>query len=384
MSLSFEILERAGSARSGLLTTPHGAIETPTFAPVGSLGAVKGVPAPLLEDSGAQLMLANLYHLALRPGIETIAKLGGIHEFTGWRRPILTDSGGFQVFSLAKLRSLDDKGVTFRSHVDGAELRFTPERVVELQAALGVDIAMVLDECPPWPVGREDAEASLERTLSWARRARAADATGIGGLFGIVQGSSYRDLRERSVAELAAMDFDGYGIGGVSVGEPLEERREVVEWTAPGLPEEKVRYLMGVGTPGDLVHAVERGVDLFDCVMPSRNARHGMLFTSEGPLKIRNARYQSDPGPLDPACACLACARTSRAFLHHLFRTKEITGPVLATLHNVRFYLDFVADLRKAIASGSLENQVAWAASRFPDGPSDQSPEPSVPHPLQS
>ena len=384
MSLAFEIRARAGSARSGVLRTPHGVIETPAFAPVGSLGAVKGVPAPLLAESGAQLMLANLYHLALRPGIETIAGLGGIHQFTGWRGPILTDSGGFQVFSLAKLRSLDDEGVTFRSHVDGEELRFTPERVVELQGSLGVDIAMVLDECPPWPVSWADAEQSLRRTLAWARRSRDSDASGVGGLFGIVQGSAFRDLRVRAAAELAEMAFDGYAIGGVSVGEPFEERRAVVEWTTPELPDASVRYLMGVGTPGDLVHAVAHGVDLFDCVLPSRNGRHGLLFTSEGPVRIKNAGYQADPQPLDPACSCLACAHTSRAFLHHLFRTKELTGPVLATLHNVRFYLDFVADLRKAIASGSLENRAAWAASRFPDGPSEQSSEPSVPDPLRS
>jgi queuine tRNA-ribosyltransferase len=273
----------------------------------------------------------------------------------------LTDSGGYQVFSLGALRQVDDGGVTFRSHLDGALLRFTPEGVVRLQERLGVDVAMMLDECPPWPVSRETAEAAWQRTLAWARRAREArtdgGSGGAGALFGIVQGSVFRDLRERAAAEIAALGFDGHAIGGVSVGEPAAERRAVVAWTAPALPAGKPRYLMGVGTPDDIAHAVLCGIDLFDCVLPARNARHGVLFTREGVLRIRNARFRDDPRPLDPACGCPACARphqTSRAFLHHLVRAGELTGAVLATLHNLRYYLDFMADLRQAIRLGTL------------------------------
>ncbi len=336
------------------MTTPHGVVETPAFLPVGTLGAVKGVTPDELEAAGASILLANLYHLALRPGVDVVERLGGIHAFTGWRRPILTDSGGYQVFSLSSLRRVDEDGVSFRSHVDGALLRFTPEGVVELQDRLGVDVAMVLDECPPWPIGEDEAAAAWRRTLLWARRARAAPRRGPGALFGIVQGSVFRRLRERAAAELAALDFTGYAIGGVSVGEPAAARRQVVEWTAPYLPADRPRYLMGVGYPDDILHAVSQGVDLFDCVLPARNARHGVLFTREGVVKIGNARYRDDPRPLDPGCACPACARTSRAFLHHLRRAGEVTAAVLGTLHNLRFYLDFMQAIRQAIALGTL------------------------------
>jgi queuine tRNA-ribosyltransferase len=351
---SFTVVARDGAARCGRLRTPHGEVETPAFMPVGTLGAVKGLSAQELEAAGASIMLSNLYHLSLRPGIETIAELGGLHAFTGWRRPILTDSGGFQVFSLDGLRRVDDDGVTFRSHLDGSELRFTPEKVVELQLRLGVDIAMMLDECPPWPVSEAEAEAAWRRTLGWARRARNAWSEGGAGLFGIVQGSLFPHLRERAAEELAALDFDGYAIGGVSVGEPVVDQRRVVSLTAPRLPEDKPRYLMGVGTPQDLFFAVRQGVDLFDCVLPSRNARHGLLFTRQGTLRIRNARYRTDSRPIEAGCACPVCERVSRAFVHHLFRAREITGKVLATVHNLRYYLDFMADLRKATASGRL------------------------------
>jgi queuine tRNA-ribosyltransferase len=302
------------------------------------------------------VMLANLYHLTLRPGIEVIERLGGLHRFTGWNRPILTDSGGFQVWSLSTLRQVEPTGVTFRSHLDGSAVRFTPESVVDAQRRLGVDIAMVLDECPPWPLTWEVAEASLTRTLAWARQAREAWAreTGAGGLFGIAQGSAFRDLRERAARELEALDFDGYAIGGVSVGEGLTERRTAVEWTAPALPAAKPRYLMGVGLPADILHAVRQGVDLFDCVLPARNARHGVLFTRQGLLKIKNAGFREDERPLDPDCGCPVCRRVSRAFLSHLMRTGELTGPVLATLHNLHHYLDFMRDLRHAIRSGKL------------------------------
>ena len=351
----FQVLAKDGRARRGRLETARGAVETPAFMPVGTLGAVKGVTPDGLVACGAEIQLANLYHLALRPGIAVIEELGGVHEFTGWPRPILTDSGGYQVFSLASMRSIDNDGVTFRSHLDGSEIRFTPETVVEMQRRLGVDIAMVLDECSAWPISREDAATSMRRTNRWARRARAAWRDDpAGALFGIVQGSGYRDLREAAVAELVEIGFDGYALGGVSVGEPLETQRAVVEWTAPLLPADRPRYLMGVGTPDDILHGVANGVDLFDCVMPSRNARHGQLFTRRGPLRIKNARFRTDPRPIDGACSCEACRSVSRAFVHHLIRTGEITGQVLATLHNVRFYLDFMGELRNAISSGSL------------------------------
>jgi queuine tRNA-ribosyltransferase len=372
----FEVLARDGAARLGRLRTPHGVIETPAFMPVGTRGAVKGVTPQELEAAGAQVMLANLYHLTLRPGIDTVERLGGIHAFTGWRGPILTDSGGFQVFSLEGMRRIDEDGVTFRSHLDGATVRFTPAGVVSAQERLGVDIAMVLDECPPWPVDEGRARAAWERTLEWARRAVAArrrpEAT---ALFGIVQGSSYRALRERAAADLADLPFDGFAIGGVSVGEPEAERRAVVEWTAPALPRERPRYLMGVGTPADLAHAVACGVDLFDCVLPARNGRHGLLYTRSGLLRIRNAAFRDDPGPIDPLCACPVCSRVPRALLHHLVRAGEITGAVYGTLHNLRYFLDFMADLRQAIASCRLETRLRSRSGTSADGNRTESPD---------
>jgi len=361
----FEILATCGAARRGRLTTPHGTVQTPAFMPVGTLGAVKGLTPQALEEVGAEVMLANLYHLALRPGVDAVAGLGGVHRFTGWQRPILTDSGGYQVFSLSDLNRVDDDGVTFRSHLDGARVRFTPENVVAMQARLGVDVAMMLDECPPWPVDEATAAAAWRRTLGWARRARreAEARRGDGGplgspwrgaLFGIVQGSGFQALRQRAADELTALDFDGYAVGGVSVGEPDELRRGAVEWTLPRLPADRPRYLMGVGYPRDLTHAVAHGVDLFDCVLPARNARHGVLFTRGGVLKIKNARFRDDPEPVEEGCPCPCCRRVSRAFLHHLVRAGEWTGGVLATLHNLRFYLDFMTHLRQAIESGTL------------------------------
>jgi len=356
------VAARDGAARRGRLFTAHGAIETPAFMPVGTLGAVKGVTPEALERAGASVMLANLYHLALRPGIDRIERLGGVHAFSGWRRPILTDSGGFQVWSLAALRRLDDDGVTFRSHLDGAELRFTPESVVTAQERLDVDVAMALDECTVWPAEESAARESWRRTLGWAERSLAArrrsERT---ALFGIVQGGVHRRLRERAASELAALPFDGFAIGGVSVGEPEPERRAVVEWTAPALPAERPRYLMGVGTPEDLLHAVRHGVDLFDCVLPSRNGRHGVLYTRGGVLRIRNARYAEDPLPPDPDCPCEVCARCSRALLHHLARSGELTAAVLGTLHNLRYFLDFMGDIREAIESRRLGE---WAQGR--------------------
>ncbi len=361
-----------GAARLGTLRTPHGVIETPAFAPVGTQGAVKGLTPQGLKKQGADLMLANLYHLALRPGIERIEQLGGIHAFTGWDGPILTDSGGFQVFSLSSLRTVDEKGVRFRNHLDGAEIHLTPESVAEDQIRIGVDIAMMLDECPPWPVEESAAAESLERTLAWARRGRQRwnELAPSGALyFGIVQGSTYPDLRRRAVAELVEVGFDGYAIGGVSVGEPIEEMRRVVENTAPLMPARSVRYLMGVGTPADLLHAVSHGIDLFDCVIPSRNARHGLLFTRQGELRIKNARFADDSRPIDEACECDTCRQVSRAFVHHLLRQRELSGVVLATTHNIRFFLDFMQTLREAISSGRLaEIRPPRGSERDPGG----------------
>jgi queuine tRNA-ribosyltransferase len=374
MPISFSIMARDGAARAGLLTTPHGVVRTPAFMPVGTLGAVKGVPPARLLALGAEVLLCNLYHLSLRPGVEAIEALGGLHAWNGWSGPILTDSGGFQVFSLGHLRRVDEEGVTFRSHLDGATVRLGPEEVVDQQRRLGVDVAMVLDECPPWPVTAEEAAASLRRTNRWAARARERweRRPGPGGLFAIVQGSAFRDLREHAAGELAPLEFAGYAIGGVSVGEPEAERRAVVEWTAPALPGDRPRYLMGVGYPRDIVHAVRCGVDLFDCVLPTRNARHGVLFTRGGTLRMGTAAFRSDPRPVEEGCGCPTCAQVSRAFLHHLLRWDALTGQVLATLHNLWFYLDFMGEVRESIASGRL----AELASRLESPDSDRELEP--------
>lgn len=365
--MPFEILARDAGARRGRLQTGHGAIDTPGFMPVGTLGAVKGLTPQELEAAGAQVMLANLYHLSLRPGIDTIARAGGIHRFTGWNGPILTDSGGFQVFSLAALRKVDESGVRFRSHLDGALLELTPESVVAAQEAIGVDIAMVLDECPPWPVTEAVAAASLARTLRWAERSIAARTNAATALFGIAQGSSFRPLREAGAKALAAMPFDGYAIGGVSVGEPLGPRRAAIEWTAPCLPEERARYLMGVGTIPDMLHAIQHGVDLFDCVLPARNGRHGLLYTRDGALRIKNARFRGDTGPLDPECGCPVCSRLSRGFLHHLFRAGELSAAVYGTLHNLRVFLDFMGEAREAIAAFRVADLARRWSSRSAD-----------------
>lgn len=362
--LTFQVLARDGAARRGRLSTPHGRVDTPAFMPVGTLGAVKGLGPEALEEAGAEILLANLYHLGLRPGIAAIEELGGLHAFVGWRRPMLTDSGGFQVFSLAALRRVDDGGVTFRSHVDGATVRSTPESVVDEQRRLGVDIGMVLDECPPWPAEQAAVEAVVARTATWARRSRQAWDDNPPALFGIVQGGVHLDLRQRAAADLVALDFPGYAIGGVSVGEPLAERRRVVEQVTPMLPDDRPRYLMGVGTPADILHAVAAGVDLFDCVLPSRNARHGRAFTRDGELQLTNARFRDDPRPLAEDCPCPTCRRVSRAFLHHLARSGELTAKVLLTQHNLRVYLDFMRDLRDAIASGTLAGFEAGVAAR--------------------
>ena len=365
--MHFQILARDAGARRGRVSTARGSIDTPGFMPVGTLGAVKGLTPQELEATGAQVMLSNLYHLSLRPGIETIVRAGGLHEFTGWNRPILTDSGGFQVYSLARLRKVDEHGVRFRSHLDGSLLELTPERVVAAQEAIGVDIAMVLDECPPWPVTEPVAAAALARTLRWAERSIQARTTTDTALFGIVQGSSFRHLREASAVALTALPFDGYAIGGVSVGEPAAPRRAAIEWTAPCLPENRVRYLMGVGTIPEMLHAITCGVDLFDCVLPARNGRHGMLYTRDGVLRIKNARYRDDPAPVDEQCACPVCSRLSRAFLHHLFRAGELSASVYGTIHNLRVFLDFMQEAREAIAAFRVADLARKWVSRSAD-----------------
>lgn len=356
MSFGFQILkeDRHTGARLGLLTTAHGTVETPVFMPVGTQATVKTMTPEEVWNLGGRIILGNTYHLYLRPGADLVREAGGLHRFMGWDGPILTDSGGFQVFSLAPLRKITDDGVVFRSHIDGSEHYFTPEKVVAIQEALGSDIAMVFDECSPYPCDYEEAAAGLRRTTAWAARAREAHRRPNQALFGIVQGSVYRDLRVQSARELAALDFPGFGIGGLSVGEPKPLMYEALEWTIPHLPAEKPRYLMGVGSPDCLLEGVARGVDMFDCVLPTRMARHGALLTRTGRLNIKNAIHARDFGPIDPDCGCYACRRFSRAYLHHVFRAGEILGLRLATIHNLFFVLDLMRAIREAIREDRL------------------------------
>ncbi len=368
MSFAFRLTHHDAGARRGVLATAHGDVDTPAFMPVGTQGAVKAVTRRDLEDVGAQIVLANTYHLHLRPGDDLIARRGGLHRFIGWDRPILTDSGGYQVFSLAERRTIDEDGVTFRSHLDGSTHRLTPERAADIQAQLGSDVAMVFDECLAHPATEEQARRSMERTLRWARRGRdrqlALRAGPVEGVnvtnpgqaqFGIVQGGVYRALREESAAHTVAIGFEAYAIGGLSVGEPPAVMYEMVACSTAALPADRPRYLMGAGTPEDLVESVARGVDLFDCVLPTRNARNGQLFTSAGRINIKNARYAEDDRPLDPECACYTCRTASRAYLRHLFQAGEITAMTLNTLHNLHFYLDTMRRIRDAIAFGRFE-----------------------------
>jgi queuine tRNA-ribosyltransferase len=347
--LQFTVLAGDQRARLGRLVTPHGVVDTPAFMPVGTAAAVKAVTFRDVREAGAQIVLANTYHLMLRPGSAVVAELGGLHGFSGWRGPILTDSGGYQVFSLSGLRKLDEEGVRFRSHLDGSENLLTPERSIEVQMELGADVIMAFDECPPWPAPEEAVRAATERTTRWARRSREAHRRGDQWLFGIVQGGVHLDLRERSVRELVELDLAGYAIGGVSVGEPKEDRQRIVARVGEMLPQDKPRYLMGVGTPADILEAVACGVDLFDCVLPTRNARNGQLFTSEGRLSIRNARYRNDPRPPDPDCDCLTCRTASRAYLRHLHLAGEMTAATLLSIHNLSFYLDTLERIRQSI-----------------------------------
>ena len=349
MGFGFAVTARSGRARRGLLTTPHGDVDTPAFMPVATQGAVKTLTQKQVEELGASILLANTYHLMLRPGADRVASLGGLHGMMAWDKPILTDSGGFQVASLAALRRIDDEGVTFRSHLDGGLHALSPEKAVAIQEKLGADIAMVLDECVLYPAERRDVRQAAERTLAWARRCRARHHRDQQALFGIVQGGVDEDLRRENARALVDLDFPGYGIGGLAVGEPKELTRAMTEVSTEELPDERPRYLMGAGTPGDLVESVAHGVDLFDCVLPTRNARNGTLFTSRGKLAIKNARYTDDQRPLDPDCACYTCAHFSRAYLRHLFIAKEMTGRTLNTIHNLHFYLELMRRIREAV-----------------------------------
>jgi queuine tRNA-ribosyltransferase len=359
----FTLTHTDSGARRGILKTAHGEIDTPVFMPVGTQGAVKALTPQHLEEIGASIILGNTYHLMLRPGDELIARRGGLHKFIGWNRPVLTDSGGYQVFSLAERRKITENGVEFRSHLDGSTHLLTPESAVDIQINLGSDIAMVLDECPALPSTPDVIDRSLQLTARWAGRCRERflarkkiPGPFFDGLqFGIVQGGTFPDLRAKSAELTVSIGFDGYAIGGLSVGEPNETMYQVVEATTPRLPAGQPRYLMGVGTPLDLVECVARGVDMFDCVLPTRNARNGQLFTSEGPLNIKNAEFSEDDGPADPACQCYTCRNFSRAYLRHLFRAGEMTGGTLNTLHNLSFYLDTMRRIREAIAFGRFE-----------------------------
>lgn len=365
MSTSFTLLARDGRARLGRLETAHGAIDTPAFMPVGTAGTVKAMLPENVAATGAQIVLGNTYHLMLRPGAERVAALGGLHRFMNWERPILTDSGGFQVMSLAKLRRITEEGVTFRSHIDGSPHFLSPERSVEIQHLLGADITMAFDECTPFPASEEEAEASMELSMRWAERSKEAFRPRPGyGLFGIVQGGIYPALRLRSAARLTAIGFDGYAVGGLAVGEGQETMFRVLDETIPALPEDRPRYLMGVGKPADIVGAVLRGIDMFDCVLPTRSGRTAQAFTREGTLNLRNARHMDDPAPLDGKCACPTCSGYSRAYLHHLFRAEEMLGPILLTWHNLFFYQDLMRELRAAIAAGRLAEYAAGYAAK--------------------
>jgi queuine tRNA-ribosyltransferase len=368
MTLHWTKLAQDGAARRGILHTAHGEVETPVFMPVGTAGTVKAMMADSVRATGARMVLGNTYHLMLRPGAERVARLGGLHRLMDWHGPILTDSGGYQVMSLSELRSMDEQGVTFRSHVDGSKHRLTPERSVEIQRLLGADVTMCLDECTPFPATEEQAAVSMRLSMRWARRCRDAFVAREGhGLFGIVQGSTYPALRAESVAALTGIGFEGYAVGGLAVGEGREMMFSVLDCTLPLLPQDAPRYLMGVGTPSDILGAVRRGIDMFDCVIPTRSGRTGRAYTSRGVLNLRNARHAEDPRPLDPACGCPACTRHSRAYLHHLIKAEEMLGPMLLTWHNVQYYQDLTRGLREAISAGRLDEhaaalEAAWAA----------------------
>ncbi|MEL6474383.1 MAG: tRNA guanosine(34) transglycosylase Tgt [Pseudomonadota bacterium] len=368
---SFDISARSGAARTGILKTPRGDIRTPAFMPVGTAGTVKALYMDQVASTGAEIILGNTYHLMLRPGAERVHRLGGLHAFSGWSGPMLTDSGGFQVWSLAQLRKMDPNGVTFRSHIDGSEHRLTPARSIEIQAdLLGADISMQLDECTDFPATHEDAKRSLDLSLDWGQRS--LDAFGDRTeqtLFGIVQGSNYADLREESAKGVVAQGFGGYAIGGLAVGEGHAQMCETLDWTAPLLPDNRPRYVMGVGKPVDLVECVARGVDMFDCVLPTRSGRHGQAWTWDGPINLKNAKFAEDRSPVDEAVDCPASRDYSRAYLHHLFKAGEYLGPMLLSWHNTAFFQALMSSLRAAIAEGTFPElretlSARWAATR--------------------
>jgi queuine tRNA-ribosyltransferase len=377
VNFSFEVAQTDPTgARCGRLTTPHGVVQTPFFLPVGTAASVKALRQEALEELGAEIILANTYHLYLRPGHELIRKFGGLHKFMSWPRAILTDSGGYQVFSLAELRKITDDGVRFRSHLDGSEHLLTPERAAEIQLALGSDIAMVLDECIETPAPRDAAEAAVKRTTEWARQARAyfQEQTSRNGelaqwQFGIVQGATFKDLRRESARQLLEIDFPGYAVGGLAVGEPHATTCEMTGEVTALLPRDRPRYLMGVGRPEQIADYVSLGIDMMDCVLPTRAARHACLYTSEGRVLIKNSRYAQDERPIDPACSCSVCGRYTRAYLRHLFAAGEITAAILATHHNVHFYLDIMRQIREAIEFGNLEKFSSEMHARYAAGP---------------
>ena len=353
--MNFRLLATDGKARRGRIEFPRGTIETPAFMPVGTYGTVKGILPRDILDTGADIILGNTFHLMLRPGTEVVKKHGGLHGFMQWHKPILTDSGGFQVFSLGDLRKITEQGVSFRSPIDGSKVFLDPEKSMQVQRDLGANIVMVFDECTPYPATKQQAQDSMELSMRWAQRSKDAHGDNPNALFGIVQGGMYEDLRMDSLQALTDIDFDGYAIGGLSVGEPKEEMQKVLDFLPGKMPADKPRYLMGVGKPEDLIYAVLSGVDMFDCVMPTRNARNGHLFTSQGVVKIRNAKHRDDTSSLDPECSCYTCQNFSRSYLHHLDKTREILGSQLNSIHNLTCYQTLMKQLREAIEAGNLE-----------------------------
>ncbi|MEY2700847.1 MAG: queuine tRNA-ribosyltransferase [Pseudomonadota bacterium] len=356
--MDFHLIAQDGAARRARLVFARGEVQTPAFMPVGTYGSVKGLSPQEVRDTGADILLGNTFHLMLRPGMEVMKAHGDLHDFMGWERPILTDSGGFQVFSLGAMRKITEQGVRFRSPVDGREVFMGPEESMAVQRDLGSDIVMIFDECTPYPASYEQAESSMMLSMRWAERSHRAHAGNPSALFGIVQGGMYADLRQRSLQGLQAIGFDGYAIGGLSVGEPKSERESVLDGLLPAMPADRPRYLMGVGTPEDIVEAVRRGVDMFDCVMPTRNARNGHIFTRHGVIRIRNAAYQSDTRPLDEHCGCYTCRHFSRSYLRHLDKCGEMLGPRLNSIHNLYYYQELMAGLRAAIEEGRLDSHV--------------------------
>ncbi len=357
--MKFNLLNTDGMARRGQLVFERGVVETPAFMPVGTYGTVKGMTPEELTDTGAHICLGNTFHLMLRPGTEIIRAHGDLHDFMHWDKPILTDSGGFQVFSLGDLRKITEEGVTFRSPINGEKILLTPEKSMQVQRDLGSDIVMIFDECTPFPATEKEAQVSMELSLRWAKRSKDEHGDNPSALFGIIQGGMYENLRDISLAGLEDIDFDGYAIGGLSVGEPKDDMMRIVKHTAPKIPEHKPRYLMGVGKPEDIVESVRRGIDMFDCVMPTRNARNGHLFVSEGIVKIRNAKHKTDTAPLDENCDCYTCKNYSRSYLHHLDKCNEILGARLNTIHNLRYYQSVMEGLRNAISNNTLDQFVA-------------------------